>query len=146
MKELCTEIEIQAPPEKVWQILSDLEHWSDWNPFIHRVHGKAVLDEKVDIRVRSTASKDMVLHCKVVKVVRNHELSWQYHVLAPFAYRGEHTFRIEPLGENRTRFIDREVFDGLLLPLQEKNIDTAARSGFMDMDKALKARAEAAAS
>ena len=32
--ELHTEIDIDATPEVVWQVLTDLDRWADWNPFI----------------------------------------------------------------------------------------------------------------
>lgn len=49
MKELRTEIEIQASPDKVWEILTNLDQYPDWNPFIHHAIGAAKLGEKVDI-------------------------------------------------------------------------------------------------
>lgn len=141
MKELRTEIEIQASPEKVWQILVDLDKWPEWNPFIHHAIGKAKVGEKVDITFRS-GSKEMTLHCTVVKVEPNRELCWKYHVILPGLFSGEHSFIIEPMGANKVRFVDREVFNGLLVPLQAKDIDANSRRGFEAMDKALKARAE----
>lgn len=39
MKELRTEIEIKAPPEKVWEILTDLARYPEWNPFFHHAVG-----------------------------------------------------------------------------------------------------------
>lgn len=141
MKELRTEIEIQASPEKVWQTLTDLDKYPDWNPFIHHAIGKAKVGEKVDITFRS-GSKEMTLHCTVVKVVPNKELIWKYHVILPGLFSGEHSFTIEPMGTNQVRFIDKEIFNGLLVPLQAKDIDTNSRRGFEELDKALKARAE----
>jgi uncharacterized protein YndB with AHSA1/START domain len=41
MKELRTEIEIQATPEKVWQVFTDLDQNPEWNPLIYRAIGKA---------------------------------------------------------------------------------------------------------
>jgi hypothetical protein len=78
MKELRTEIEIQASPEKVWQILTNLDQWPEWNPFIHHALGKAQMGEAVDITFRSV-SKEMTLHCTVVKAEPNRELRWKYH-------------------------------------------------------------------
>ena len=52
MKELCTEIDIQASPEKVWQVLTNLEKYPEWNPFIHHAIGSAKVGEKVDITFR----------------------------------------------------------------------------------------------
>jgi hypothetical protein len=141
MKELVTEIEIQAAPEKVWQILTGLDQWLVWNPFIHPAIGKAQVGEKVDITVRS-GSREMTLHCTVVKAEPNRELCWKYHVILPGLFRGEHSFTIEPMGANKVRFIDREIFNGLLVPLQAKDIDANSRHGFEEMDKALKSRAE----
>jgi hypothetical protein len=140
-KELCTEIEIQASPEKVWQILADLDKWTEWNPFIQHAIGKAQVGEKVDITFKS-GSKEMTLHCTVVKVKPNKKLCWKYHVMLPGLFRGEHSFTIEPLDNNRVRFIDREIFNGLLVSAQAKDIDTNSRQGFEAMDRALKARAE----
>ncbi|MBI5960261.1 MAG: SRPBCC domain-containing protein [Chloroflexi bacterium] len=141
MKELRTEIEIQASPEKVWQILMDFDMWPEWNPFIHTVIGKPETGENVDITFR-TASKEMTLHCVIVKAAPNQELCWKYHVIISGLFRGEHSFIIEPMGTDRVRFIDREIFNGLLVPLQAKDIDSHSRRGFEEMDRALKIRAE----
>jgi hypothetical protein len=141
MKELRTEIEIQATPDQVWQVLTSLDQYPEWNPFIHHAIGKAKVGEKVDITFRS-GSKEMTLHCIVVKVEPNKELRWKYHVMLPFLFSGEHSFIIEQIEGNQIRFIDREIFNGLLVSTQAKDIDTHSKQGFEAMDKALKARAE----
>ena len=141
MKELRTEIEIQTTPDKVWQVLTSLDRYPEWNPFIHHAIGKAKVGEKVDITFKS-GSKGMTLHCTVVKAEPNKELRWKYHVVLPILFSGEHSFIIEQVEGNKVRFIDREIFNGLLVPMQAKDIDTNSRQGFEALDKALKARAE----
>ena len=141
MKELRTEIEIQAAPEKVWQVISELDKYPEWNPFIHHAIGKAKIGEKVDITFK-TEAKEMTLHCIVIKVEPNRELRWKYHVGLNALFSGEHSFVIEPIDANHVRFVDREVFNGLLVPLQIKDIDTNSKHGFEAMDQALKERAE----
>lgn len=141
MKELRTEIEIKAAPEKVWQALTNLEKYPEWNPFIRHATGTLQTGEKVDIKIK-TGSKEMTLHCTVVKVEPNKELRWKYHVALPVLFSGEHSFIIEPGEGNKIRFIDREIFNGLLVPLQARDIDTNSKNGFEAMDRALKTRAE----
>ncbi len=141
MKELRTEVVIQATPEKVWQILTDLEKYPEWNPFIRHAIGKAEVGKTVDIDFQPD-SKGMKLHCTVVTVEPNRELCWKYHVISPSLFNGEHSFTIEPVDDNQVRFIDREIFNGLLVPLQAKDIDTNSKRGFEAMDQALKAKAE----
>jgi Polyketide cyclase / dehydrase and lipid transport len=40
MKEIHTEIEINAPGESVWRALTDFAAYPEWNPFIRRVEGE----------------------------------------------------------------------------------------------------------
>ena len=141
MKELCTEIEISASAEKVWQILTDFLRYPEWNPFITSASGEAVVNEKVDVSIHS-ASKEMKLHCTIARLVPNKILVWNYHVVHPTLFRGEHRFSIESIDAGKVRFIDCEIFNGILVFLQAKDIDTNTKQGFMAMDQALKIRAE----
>ena len=141
MKELRTEIIINASPEKVWQVLTDLDKYPEWNPFICHAIGKVETGKTVDINFQPDGN-GLILHCTVTKFQPNRELSWEYHVTHSLLFRGEHIFAIEPLGENRVHFIEREVFNGLLVFTQAKDIDTNTKIGFEVMDKALRARAE----
>jgi hypothetical protein len=141
-KELRTEIEIQASPDKVWQVLTSLDKYPEWNPFIHHAIGTAKVGEKVDITFRS-GSKEKTLHCTVIKVEPNKELCWKYHVILPGLFQGEHRFIIEQVESNKVRFVDLEIFKGLLVSTQAKDIDTNSKQGFEEMDKALKERVEA---
>lgn len=141
MKELRTEIEIQPTPEMVWQVLTNLDEYPQSNPFIHRAIGKTQVGEKVDVTFRS-GSREMILHCTVTCVEPNRELCWKYHIVAPGLFSGEHVFTIERVEDNRVRFVDRELFHGLLIPMQARDIDTHTKQSFEAMDRALKARAE----
>lgn len=138
MKEIKSEIDIQASAEKIWQVLTDLENYQEWNPFLHHAAGKVEMDGNVNVTF-VFGSRDMTLHCTVVKLEPYHELRWRYHVGFPFLYQGEHIFIMEPAGDGRVHFIDKEVFKGLLVPLLVKEDDTG---GFIAMDQALKARVE----
>ncbi|MER3407514.1 MAG: SRPBCC domain-containing protein, partial [Nitrososphaera sp.] len=40
-KEVRTEIEIAAGPQRVWQVITDFARYPEWNPFIRRVEGEA---------------------------------------------------------------------------------------------------------
>ena len=141
MKENRNEIEIQATPERIWAVLTDLTKYADWNPLIYRAEGTVALGEKVKISAK-TASNDVDLRCSVAKVEPNREFSWKFHVILPLLFRGEHIFRVEPIDEHRVRFIDREIFKGLLVPLQAKDLETNAKAGMIAMGEALKRRAE----
>lgn len=141
MKENRNVIEIQSTPERVWEVLTDLGKYPEWNPLLCRAEGKLAVGEKVNLTAKS-ASDDMNLLCTVTTIEPKRQFSWKFHVILPFLFRAEHIFKIEPIDEERVRFIDREIFHGLLLPLQAKNLETNAKAGMVAMGEALKSRVE----
>jgi len=141
MLENRNEILIKAPIETVWQILTDLEKYAEWNPLLYKVNGKLEVGETV-IAYAKTASKDMKFICTVTRVEPMQEFAWRFPVIHPILFRGEHIFRIEPIDDSEVMFIDREWFKGLLLPTQAKDLKSNGLAGMIDMGKALKNRAE----
>jgi len=84
----------------------------------------------------------MAFRPRVTKIVSNRELRWLGRLWIPGLLEGEHIFEIEPLGPERVRFVQREVFSGLLVPLMAKRIEEQTLPGFGEMNRALKERVE----
>ncbi len=144
MKELRTEIEISAGPEKVWKILTNFEMYDQWNPFIRRITGQAKEGSKIEIHIERPGGKSRKYGPTVTKVEHGRELRWLGKSSLPGILSGEHIFIIEKLQPERVLFINREVFDGLLASLFGKSLDTDVKKGLEEMNKALKERAERA--
>jgi hypothetical protein len=142
MKELRTEIEIQASAERVWQLLTDFPSFPQWNPFIRKASGNIRVGERLEVKLQPSGASAMTFRPTVRKVEPNREFRWLGHLLVRGLFDGEHCFTIEPLGESRVRFTQREVFTGLLVPLFARGLDTDTRRGFEEMNQALKTRAE----
>lgn len=101
----------------MWKILTDLDSYPEPNPFICHAVGKAEIGKSIEIDFQPE-SKGLKLRCMIARRQPNRELSWKYHVIHPLLFRGEHIFTVEPLGENRVCFIDREEFNGLFVLLE----------------------------
>ena len=142
MKELRSEIEIQASAERVWQLLTDFPSFPQWNPFIRKVSGNIQVGERLEVYIQPSGASGMTFRPTVLKAEPNRELRWLGHLLISGLFDGEHSFTIEPLGDGRVRFTQREVFTGLLVPLFARGLDTDTRRGFEEMNLALKSRAE----
>ncbi len=144
MRTLQTEIEIEAPAKRVWQVLSDLDSYSQWNPFLQRASGVLELDEYLRVFIKPPGARGMTIKPRVVAVEENAGFSWIGHILFPGIFDGEHYFVIDPLDENRCRFVQGELFTGLFAIPILWLIRKGTRRGFEAMNQALKARAEAA--
>lgn len=142
MREIATEIKINAPPEKVWEILTDFTKFPDWNHFIRKAEGEIKEGNKLTVRLEQPDGKAMTFKPTVAKVSERKEFRWLGHLFLPGLFDGEHIFEIVPQGENTVKFVQREKFRGILFPLFWKSLDTSTRQGFNEMNAALKKRAE----
>ena len=142
MKEVHTEIEINADPERVWKVLIDFEKYDQWNPFINRIIGRAEEGSKIEIHIETPREKYRKYEPTVTKVQHGRELRWLGRSFIPGFLKGEHIFTIERLRSERVRFIHREVFDGLLTSFFGKSLNIDVRQGFEEMNMALKVRVE----
>jgi len=143
MKELHFEIEIDASAERVWDILTDFAYYPQWNPFIRRISGELEVGERLEVRLKAPDSRDVTLRPTVLRAEPNRLMRWVGHLLVPGLLDGEHSLATQPLEENRVRFVQHEVFKGVLVPLFARSLDNNTLRGFEQMNRALKVRAEA---
>jgi len=143
MKELHSQIVINASPERVWGILTDFASYPQWNPFIRRISGELKVGERLEVRLEPPDSRGITLRPTLLSAEPNRLMRWLGHLLVRGLFDGEHSLLIQPLGENRVRFIQSEMFKGLLVPLFARSLDNNTLRGFEEMNGALKERAEA---
>lgn len=142
MKELYTEIEINASPEQAWRVLTDFAAYPRWNPFIRRAKGEVEPGARLEVSMQPPGGRVMRFKPTVITAEPNRELRWLGHFLIPGLFDGEHIFTIYPMGMNHVRFVQREIIKGLLVPLFKRLLEENTRRGFEEMNRALKARAE----
>lgn len=142
MKELRSEITIDAPAELVWDTLTNLDSFHEWNPFVRRAAGEVKEGAKLNVYLKAPGGMGMSFKPRVVRVEPNREFRWPGHLVLPGFFDGEHIFEIEPDGDASCRFVQREEFRGLLVPLMLLMIRKATERGFNEMNQALKARVE----
>jgi len=142
MKEIYTEIEINASPEQVWNLLTDFSHLPDWNPFIRRASGVVKQGEKLEVRLQPPGGSGMTIKPTLTKVEPNQELRWLGHLFIPGLFDGEHIFSLEPGGAGRVKLVHREEFRGVLAGLILRLVGENTRRGFEAMNQALKQEAE----
>ena len=142
MREIKTEIEIDAPPTKVWSILTDFENWTEWNPIINQASGDASLGSKLSITMRGKDGKDGP---KYMPIVTTHEepnsFRWRGKMMAEFLFTNDKVFELEET-DSGTRLIHKELFRGMLLPLFWSTLNQGVPSMLESMNDALKKTAE----
>ncbi len=142
-RRIHTEIMIDAPADAVWRVLSDWPAYREWNPWMVQIHG--VLEERERLKVRvKTGEREIGFQSTLVHVEPGRSFRWLGHLLVRGLFDGEHAFELVPEGEQRTRFVHSETFEGVLVPLVLRAIGESTEAGFVAMNEALKRRCETA--
>lgn len=141
-RELHTEIIIQASPQKVWKILTEFDRYPEWNPFIRSFEGTLRPIERFKVVLQSPGGRKMTFKPRCLVLEPERELRWLGSLFMQGIFDGEHIFELHPHGKGQTRFVQRELFSGWLVPLLWNQLNTDTRKGFEMMNAALKERAE----
>ena len=139
MKEIRSEIEVEAPADRVWKILIDFKSYNDWNPFIYSASGEPVVGQKIQISLRTPSGRERKYEPTITKADWGQELRW---VGKSTFLNGEHIFTIESQKPGLTRLVQREIFEGILSRFFGDKTDKDISAGFEQMNIALKRRAE----
>ena len=134
-------VEIEAPAERVWDILVDFERYGEWNPFTTRVDATLEIGAPVMLYVRLGWLKRKQPE-RIESVEPPHLLAWGTTMGHPVLLSALREQRVEALGERRCRYSTTDATTGLLTPLVALLFGRLIRQGFNDMAAALKTRAE----
>jgi len=110
----CTvSAEIQAPPDKVWTILTKADDMVRWNSTLTSIEGDIEPGGIVRMKVPEAPGRTFKLN--VTRFVPNEEMVWRQG--NPVMFLGVRTYSLAPNPDGTaTRFQMTEVFSGLLLP------------------------------
>ncbi|HOZ62362.1 MAG TPA: SRPBCC domain-containing protein [Smithellaceae bacterium] len=143
MKQIETEIWIDANPEKVWSLLTDFENHPRWNPFITSIHGEKKIGGQLTVSIKPPGGNGMTFKPIVTSFKENTEFRWKGKLGIQGIFDGEHYFQLVGQENNRTKLVHGEQFSGILVPFMGKALDKT-KEGFELMNKSLKIASELA--
>ena len=104
-------IDIDAPPSRVWKLLTDAADFARWNSTVVQIDGQIKEGNKIKLK---SAGSDRIFNLKVDGVKENERMTWSDGI-APM-FKGVRTFCVSPTAHG-VRFEMEETFSGLMLPL-----------------------------
>jgi hypothetical protein len=141
MKEIQTEITINASPEVIWKVLMDFDRYPDWNPFIKSISGEQKVGSRLTAFLQPPGESGMTFKPVVMEIKVNQEFRWLGKLWGGGFFNGEHHFILKETGKQSTQFIHGEKFTGILVGVLDGMLKNT-KKGFEAMNKALKEKAE----
>jgi demethylmenaquinone methyltransferase / 2-methoxy-6-polyprenyl-1,4-benzoquinol methylase len=138
MRRIEAEVEIEAPAERVWAVLTDFGAYPQWNPFMAEVHGEARVGATLRARLAAPRAPRLHVRLRVTKVDPPHELRWTG---TRGLVRGERVITITPQGDDHVHLAQHTDFAGPLVSLL--SFLDRYEPAMAAMNAALRKRAEA---
>ena len=143
LQEIKTEIEISAPPSKVWPILTDINNWQEWSPIIKESQGTATVGSELTIAMisKKEAEDGPIYNPIITELEERKHLRWRAHMLSGFIFTNYKELELEATNSG-TRLIHKEKFKGLLAPIFCGQMEKGVPPMLNAMNQALKELAE----
>jgi hypothetical protein len=138
MREIKTDIIINANREVVWQHFTNFNNYNEWNPLIKSIKGNIEQDKTIEVDLELEGRKPMKFEPQLLKVEANQEFRWKGKLGFKGIFDGEHYFIFEKVNDTTTRLIHGEKFTGIFVPLIMGSIKESTLNGFKAMNIALK--------
>jgi hypothetical protein len=134
--ELRTEIELAAPPERVWAVLVKFNQYPRWNPLLTEVIGRPEVGAKLEVRYNFTDGSETHLRVKVIKSRKSEELRWVSHLWFRGLFDLEHFFLLSKSDSGGTRLVQGADASGRMVNRMGHRLTHLVR-GFVGMNQAL---------
>jgi hypothetical protein len=135
MKSCHTQLVINAPVALVWNILTDVERYPEWNPSIAKVWGS--LREQGIIYIHH-AHLHLIIPVRIERLQPRAQLAWRGIKTFSAVVQGEHYFRLTDLGDDRTELQHGEIFSGWLSHLLPSSFFSKLQSNYAYHNQKLK--------
>jgi hypothetical protein len=142
LKEIRTQIQIDASAQKSWQVLTNFAKFPEWNPIIKQIRGKAEVGSRLEIHLHTNKGKTRVYRPIVNKVESNRELRWTGKSFVPGFFNGERIFTIQSISGDSVRFLHSELFSGFGAFIAGNLVKSDILESFNKMNIAFKKRVE----
>lgn len=135
-------IAIGAPASLVWQILSAIDRYGEWNPQIPKASGKAEEGTTIQMTLALPGRPSMNVSANVEEATPDRLLTWRGNVGAPWLFSGFRKFEIVPSEDGKVLVTHIEDIGGLLSPVFGLLMGGPVRKSQKAVNEALRERAE----
>lgn len=132
---------IAAPIGRIWDLLVDLEHYGDWNPWIVWAEGDAVPGATIQADVVMGDSIMEVEHV-ILAVDAEQRFCWRDEGFTTLFVYGQRCRWLTARGDGTVQFRQQLLLEGLFAPVARAMYGTRLRAGMIAETAALVATAQ----
>ena len=140
--ELRSEVEIAAPVRIVWEVLTNMQAYREWNPLIVEAEGELKDGAVIAVTVNMPGGDEQKVRRRVLKLESNVELRWTATQLVRALAYDEQFFKLVETENKRVRLSIGQNISGVFAPRTPSELSRISQSLNL-LNQAIKKRAEA---
>ncbi len=138
-------VDIAAPASVVWEVLTDLPRYREWNPFTVRAESTLRLGDRVDlyIPIPGQEGQEMCVPEWLIAFEPDLLLSWEQRPVGDSKDAARRDQYIEATGPDSCRYFTTDIFLGVNADQITANYGGWVKAGFDGVADGVKKQAEA---
>lgn len=132
---ISTDIIINAPVEKVWEVISDLENWNKWTILVLSAQGVIAKDASIIIEFANPEGGGITFQRTIFHFEKGKAFGWTGDAFA--GLKDFHVYELEALADGTTKFIQSDGLHGADVPGIE-TIEQQMMEGYKIFNQQLK--------
>lgn len=137
-------VEIQAPSSVVWEVLTDLKHYSEWNSFCFSIRCGMQINDLVEMQTRHPLTGDTWLVNEYLVACEPEQLlSWEQRPVPENKDAARRDQYVQAIDDQRCTYCTTDQFLGLNADTIMREHGAWVKMAFDQVARDLKKRAEA---
>ena len=134
-------LDIAAPAELVWEVITDFPRYGEWNPFILKCESTLKPGDPIDLRVKLMAVAQPQREW-INEHVPGQRFGYNMKPMPLGALSSRRTHAVEAVGGGGSRYHSHFELNGWLMPVVRGLLGSRLEQGFAGMTAGIQARAE----
>ena len=114
VRSIVSVVDINAPGDRVWQVLTDLNGYRAWNPFLTSASGTIAPGNTLTVAAK-IGNRTITFHPRISAVEPGKNLVWVDRLLSPEFFQDEHEFEVIEIDQSHTRVIQSAHVKGIMV-------------------------------
>jgi uncharacterized protein YndB with AHSA1/START domain len=141
-RQIRFELDVDAPADVVWEVVSNVSRYAEWNPFVIRASSTCEVGAPIRMKVRLFTSFAQSQTEEITEFIAPERICWGLTGGGSAALRSRRCQVVSPDGPSRSRYISEFQLSGWFAPVVMGLMGRRLEAGFRGMSDAVKARAE----
>ena len=134
-------LEVEAPASVVWGVLTDLDSYGQWNPFVPECRSTLRPGDRIEMKVKLGRRTSRQVE-QMLSFHEGREFSYRMRPLPFGALSSLRVQRVEEIDEGHCRYHTHFELQGWLMPMVRRLLGAQLDVGFSGMTQGLKRRSE----